>query len=248
MSSQETLWETFQLQDTPKVWSLIATIFGDLDGDRLAGKQLRTLLENVGVKPETIRVALHRLKNDGWIISSKTGREVTYSLSDHGREETLAAQTDIYRIDPKFSQVGRVFVVKDEATLLELQGPKILLAKNLVLMLDPEPGAPDSVWDLGCSRHPVPNWIETQLVPPHLVRQADGLLRSADCFDGIGEALSPEALASARLLFIHYWRKLALRDGTWAHVLMVPEGSVAQCHRRVTGILARTKKLTPPKV
>ena len=36
--------------ETPKTWSLIATVFGDLDGEQLSGKALWALLEPLGVK------------------------------------------------------------------------------------------------------------------------------------------------------------------------------------------------------
>ena len=61
--------------ESTKTWSLIATLFGDLDGDELSGKALWSLLAPLGIKPEATRVALHRLKKDGWIVAKKAGRE-----------------------------------------------------------------------------------------------------------------------------------------------------------------------------
>ena len=44
--------------DTLKTWSLIVTLFGDLEEKELSGAQIRTLLGHIGIKPEAIRVAL----------------------------------------------------------------------------------------------------------------------------------------------------------------------------------------------
>ena len=52
--------------DMPRVWSLIVTVFGDLaqrNGDEIAGPVLGEILAPVGVRPEAMRVALHRLRN-----------------------------------------------------------------------------------------------------------------------------------------------------------------------------------------
>jgi len=51
--------------DRNRVWSLVVTIFGDLaqgTGDTLSMQTLARITEPLGVKPEALRVALHRLK------------------------------------------------------------------------------------------------------------------------------------------------------------------------------------------
>ena len=55
---------------TPRVWSLIVTIFGDLareSGMSLSGTALSRMTARVDVRAEATRVALHRLRRDGWI-------------------------------------------------------------------------------------------------------------------------------------------------------------------------------------
>ena len=111
MSQFHPLIEDLLKLETPKTWSLIATIFGDLDGDSLSGKQIGALLSHAGIKPAASRVALHRLRNEGWIVSKKHGREVSYTLSDHARAETAAAQKDVYRRDVKFASGWNVLAL-----------------------------------------------------------------------------------------------------------------------------------------
>ena len=57
----------------PRVWSLLVTVFGDLaqDGSALPGTVLGEIMSRVGIKPEAMRVALHRLRKDGWIESER---------------------------------------------------------------------------------------------------------------------------------------------------------------------------------
>lgn len=81
------------------VWSILVTIFGDLarqPGDRISGALMTRLTEPMGIKPEAMRVALHRLRNDGWITSERQGRTSRYGLTPHGLTESDAASPRIY--------------------------------------------------------------------------------------------------------------------------------------------------------
>jgi phenylacetic acid degradation operon negative regulatory protein len=82
-----------------RVWSLLVTVFGDLaqnDGDVIEGPVLSVLMSDIGIKAEATRVALHRLRNDGWINSVKSGRNSLHSLTASGRQESSAASPRIY--------------------------------------------------------------------------------------------------------------------------------------------------------
>ncbi len=224
-----------RLENT-KTWSLIATIFGDLDGDRLSGKQLGTLLAPLGVKPEATRVALHRLKKDGWITSEKTGREVLYSLSDHGRQETFAAQKDVYRRDVKFAAGWRLIMMPVE-TAKPHDGPHILIDRGLFLIPKGNGRLPVDALELSLVQ-PIPEWFENGLAPPHVLAQA------AQLTDLAGQFLAGPRLGniSARLMFLHYWRKMALRTGTWAHIGLIPKGMMSKCHAAVTEVFEQTAR------
>ncbi|MFQ6547638.1 hypothetical protein AADZ90_006745 [Aestuariibius sp. 2305UL40-4] len=222
--------------ETTKTWSLIATIFGDLDGDRLSGKELGTLLAPLGVKPEAMRVALHRLKKDGWIISEKNGREVVYALSDHGRQETFAAQKDVYRRDVKFAEGWRLIMLPGEAAR-PYNGPHIAIDRGLLLVPKGAGALPADALELSLVE-PIPDWFESRLAPPHVWAQAGRLTDLAEQFLA-GPRLGQ---ISARLMFLHYWRKMALRTGTWAHIGLVPEGTMANCHAAVTEVFEQTSR------
>lgn len=240
MTSQlaKTLIDDLIALEPPKTWSLVVTIFGDLVSDSLTGKNLGTLLGHMNVKPEAIRVAMHRLKRDGWIIATMSGREVTYKLSEYGQSETMRVQKDIYRKDVKFSDGWRVIVTQQE---MDLPLHAINLSKNIMLLPLNGP-VPDDGFPLSLVQDSPPTWIQDQIVPAHLTEHAGRLLSLALRFKKLTPINSTQE-ATARLLFLHYWRKLALRDGTWAHIGLVPDGILAQCHRAVTEIIATTEKL-----
>ena len=224
--------------ESTKTWSLIATLFGDLDGDELSGKAIWSVLEPLGIKPEAMRVALHRLKKDGWIVSQKAGREVIYRLSDQARAETQAARLDVYRPDPKFDAGWRLVMLAPGSD--PINGPHVVLDKALILV--PQQAAvPDAALELTMS-DPIPVWVEDAMVPRHLRDQAVTLTGLAKAFLATGPAGDT---ITARLLFLHYWRKMALRLGTWAHIGIMPDGTMAQCQRAITDVLRDTDRIRP---
>lgn len=82
-----------------RVWSLMISLFGDLaqsKGDTIDGPVLSLIMNILDVKPEAVRVALHRLRNDGWIQSQKSGRISQHSLTEKGRRESALASPRIY--------------------------------------------------------------------------------------------------------------------------------------------------------
>lgn len=230
--------------EAPKTWSLIATVFGDLDGDALSGKQIGVLLSNAGIKPEASRVALHRLRHDGWIVSHKFGREVNYTLSDRGRAETAAAQRDVYRRDVKFADGWQALALDPEVVEPSAQG--IALCKHLILA--PKCESFGGALALSLAEGPLPSWVEDRLVPAHLLKHANALSDLARRFEPLQGQLTVADATTARLLLIHYWRKMALRMGVWAHIGLLPKGDMARCHRAVTDVLSETPKIVPPEV
>ena len=56
-----------------RVWSLMVSLFGDLaqaEGAGIDGPVLSRIMTAMQIRPEATRVALHRLRNDGWIAST----------------------------------------------------------------------------------------------------------------------------------------------------------------------------------
>ncbi|MEL6682875.1 MAG: hypothetical protein AAFQ09_09545 [Pseudomonadota bacterium] len=220
--------------DTLKTWSLIVTLFGDLEGEELSGAQIRTLLGHIGIKPDAIRVALHRLKSDGWISSSKRGREAIYEMTTMARAETKAVAPDIYRKTIKHQGNWRFCLTPNAPDRVDA----IMINPNLALLpLEATVDLPESVVLSGSDQN-LPPWIANGLVPENLVQIAANLTSIIRCVPYPVTVLDRQA---ARLLILHHWRRIALRTGAWAHANFQPNGHIRACHAQVVGILDATK-------
>lgn len=78
--------------DAPlKLWSVLVSCLGDVSQDgvvEVSGLTLTALVERVGLQPQAMRVALHRLKRDGWVESRRDGRIGFHRLSDAALAQT----------------------------------------------------------------------------------------------------------------------------------------------------------------
>lgn len=216
-----------------KTWSVIVTLFGDYDGDHLTGNQIREVLGHLRIKPEAIRVALHRLKADGWINAEKQGREAVYRLSPKGLRETQAAANDVYRQDLKFPQGWRFHLIREGVE----HATAIPITKDVLVA--PMEAADELEGSLVLApQHPtLPTWIEDRLVPHHLLQNARALVDVLQVVTTTEQNMSELDAMCLRLLVLHQWRRLALRLGSWAHISLLPEGVLAKSHTAVTTFL-----------
>ena len=226
--------------ETIKIWSLIVTLFGDMAGDELTGTQIRALLGHIGIKPEAIRVALHRLKSDGWITADKRGREAVYRLSAKGRRETDAVIEDVYRQNVKFPEGWRFLLVKD----VSAPAGSITITRELVLVPAALAAHVENGLVLESHGRDLPNWIEECLVPRPLLRIAEALTTILVSASPTGPDVAKPDEIALRLLVLHHWRRLALRPGSWAHIGLLPDGVLANCHAVVTAFLEKGKRLS----
>lgn len=99
-----------------RVWSLMVSLFGDLaqgEGDAIDGPVLSTIMTALDVRPEASRVALHRLRNDGWLQSHKVGRISQHSLTAQGRAESAAASPRIYAAPPELTEPWQMVMTEE---------------------------------------------------------------------------------------------------------------------------------------
>lgn len=218
--------------DSLKTWSVIVTLFGDLKNDRISGAQVRRLLGNAHIKPEAIRVALHRLKKDGWILVEKEGREALYRLSDIGRRETEAAARDVYRTTPKYAAPPQFVLMPPQIQA----GPFLEITKDVVLVPTGQAPLPEGL-ALQVSGQNIPAWLEHTLVSQRVLSNANRL--SAVVTQIMANAFDARDLDQhlLRLLVLHHWRRIALRPESWLHMALLPEGTIANCHQPVSDFL-----------
>ncbi|PWJ21928.1 PaaX family transcriptional regulator C-terminal domain-containing protein [Jannaschia seohaensis] len=187
----------------PRTWSVIVTIFGDLaraEGQEIDSATLARLCEAMGLRPEALRTALHRLHKEGWLERRRAGRHSVYRLSAQGRAESEAAQPRIYGPQP----VTRAYVVLGPDAEGHAVAPGIRVAAS------PVEGPETLTYPLDRA----PDWLRSALLPPETVALI-GATRAR--FDRLAQALEADlpqdALTRAvlRVLCVHAWRRIALR-------------------------------------
>lgn len=206
-----------------RTWSLIVTIFGDLaraPGAELPGPVLSAITARIGIKPEAMRVALHRLRKDDWLASRREGRVSHYLLTEAGRAESERATARIYAASPPEPTRWHLLVAgpMDPAERLEREGAQaaagyVSLAPGTWLGPGPAPANPGEMFAFEGAPAPLPGWLREEIMPTALAKAyadfATALAAAARALPhgGIG-ALDRAAL---RVLVVHGWRRLVLR-------------------------------------
>ncbi|MEW7009177.1 hypothetical protein [Lentilitoribacter sp. EG35] len=224
--------------ETIKVWSLIVTLFGDLGREEpvsLAGKDIRYLLGHIGIKPEAIRVALHRLKKDGWIVSNKVGRQSIYRLSENGILQTRLAYKDVYREDVKYDAGWKLQLQMDDTCDEHL--PKLQVFKNVVWVPCGVDQSQSTTMEVTIDIDNVPDWFLERTIPNNIKVTAENYLSATKQLSTSLKSFDEQDRAAIRLLALHHWRKMALRDNTWLHIWLFKNGVFAQCHSAICSLL-----------
>ena len=86
-----------------RTWSLIVTLYGDAIVPRGGDVGLAAVLEfcsHLGIGPGVVRTAMSRLAADGWLTRRRVGRHSFYALAARGRETFREASARIYHPQP----------------------------------------------------------------------------------------------------------------------------------------------------
>lgn len=207
------------------VWSILVTIFGDLarrPGDRISGSLLSRLTEPMGIKPEAMRVALHRLRNDGWLTSERQGRTSRYSLTAHGLSESDAASPRIYAETAPTVERGPWHLLLGESGPASQRGEVekawrgrgyVPITPGAYLARGAAPGdSPDFLVIEGTPTQ-VPGWLRARIGPPDLAnayRALEGALDKALPHIAKAAHIPPLEAAILRVVIVHNWRRALL--------------------------------------
>src|ERR1700754_4162323 len=218
-----------QLRREPsRTGSIVITVFGDAIVPRGGSVWLGTLLaffESLDIDGSVVRTAMSRLAADGWLTREKVGRNSFYRLAEKGRETFEAATRHIY--DPPPSDwTGRFELLligngedRDAAReALKNAGfgspiPGVWVAPSGVPIPDEAGGAirlEVSAEDESGRRLLRESWP--------LDRTADAYLKFIKTFEplrgwiGRREPLTDVDAFTARILLIHHYRRVVLRD------------------------------------
>jgi phenylacetic acid degradation operon negative regulatory protein len=244
-----------QLKREPsRTGSIVITVFGDAIVPRGGSVWLGTLLEffkTLDIDSGVVRTAMSRLAADGWLERTKVGRNSFYRLVKKGRQTFDAATRHIY--DPHVSDwTGRFELLligasedRDAARdALKNAGfgsplPGVWVAPSGVPIPEEAAGAirlEVSAEDDSGRRLLRESW------PLH--RTADAYLKFMTLFEpmrgflGRRERLSDADAFTARILLIHHYRRVVLRDPLLPTALL-PEDWPGRAARQLCGEIYR---------
>jgi phenylacetic acid degradation operon negative regulatory protein len=228
-----------------RVWSLMVSLFGDLargEGERIPGPVLSSIMATMDVRPEAARVALHRLRIDGWITSVKEGRISLHSLTPMGRSESAAASLRIYATRDDLPREWQVAILPETAQMT----PSALVARGFVMLFPrtfigpADARAPDDA--LCLAGDAVPNWVRADIAPLNLSGEYQTLHDAlSDIITDLPRAddLSALQVAALRCLIVHNWRRLVLRHPALPRALVDEDWPGHLCHGQVADLLAQ---------
>ena len=244
-----------QLKREPsRTGSIIITVFGDAIVPRGGAVWLGTLLAffaALDIDGNVVRTAMSRLAADGWLERSKVGRNSFYRLAKKGQHTFETATQHIY--DPPPSDwTGRF-----ELLLIGNAEDRDIARDAL---RDAGFGSPlPGVW-VAPSGVPVPEEAAKAIrlevsaeddSGRRLLSESWPLERTAEAYVkfmktfaplsdwlGRGEALSDIDAFTARILLIHHYRRVVLRDPLLPHALL-PKDWPGQAARKLCGAIYR---------
>jgi phenylacetic acid degradation operon negative regulatory protein len=204
-----------------KVWSLIVTLMGDrlrLNAGAIQNRDLTAILGLLGITPQAIRVAVHRLRRDAWIITEKSGRMSCYSLTQDAATKTITVADLVYEtpadapnqlqlvvVDPRGEQISQEAPTQNDSIFWIGQNTGLRMCAN----------SDDAQLLATVERAALPRWI---------VEKADHAAKIDDLIwlSGFLTSLAqhdPQLdvdVHAARLLALHAWRRFILRSNLLA--------------------------------
>jgi phenylacetic acid degradation operon negative regulatory protein len=249
MADPSPLAATLARTGPPRIASLIVTIWGDAvapRGGSLWLGSLQAILDRFGCTPGQVRTAMSRLAEEGWLARNRVGRLSFYRLGPRGEAAFGAAAARIYAGRAPFWD-GRLRLVlladAAEREALLAQGFGLLPGGALIAATGDPAALPPRVPVLVATPREA---AEARLLAARawpLEGLAAGYRRFRDAFAPLEGAALPTAEAlPLRLLLVHEWRRLVLRDPLLPPELL-PEAWPGGPARALAGALYR--RLTP---
>src|SRR5215470_6144071 len=242
-----------QLKREPsRTGSIVITVFGDAIVPRGGSAWLGTLLEffkALDIEGGVVRTAMSRLATDGWLERNKVGRNSFYRLVENGRQTFDIATKHIYG-PPSSEWTGRFELLLIGNT--EDRDASREALKNAGFG-SPLPG----VW-VAPSGVPVPEEAARAIrlevsaeddSGRRLLRESWPLDRTADAYlkfmktfeplrawSGRRDALTEADAFTARILLIHHYRRVVLRDPLLPDSLLPADWPGGAARRLCAGI------------
>lgn len=233
-----------------RTWSILVTIFGDLaqnSEDEISGPLLSSITQLIGIKPQAMRVALHRLRRDGWIVTEKSGRTSKHRLSEFGLDQSVIASPQIYDRNVRAPETWHILIANPEAQVDE----KNLVTRGYCRVLPnvfigggagPQQTSDFLIVDGKLSS--IPEWLQTSIADTATVDDHSRLNRSLGIVESaLEDGYAPTIIETAviRTLIVHDWRRIVLRQPDLS-LELVPQSPAAQCRSNVWKLLERLER------
>ncbi len=230
-----------------KVWSVVVTVLGDLlqsEDAWLSGPVLDALVGRLGINNQALRVAVHRLRRDGWITSEKRGRLSAHQLTAKGWAETEAVRAQIYGTAETAAVVWMAIggATLTAAEFLEvLPDHAVALSARSALAATTVRPNPDILLSRFVPER-MPKWAASALAPPEMCDGYDAL--SAVVERVLAQATPDGVLdrTALRLVILHHWRRLRLRHGAVQDAVLPADWQGARARRLVMQALTRLER------
>lgn len=227
-----------------RVWSLMVTLFGDLaqaENTEIDGPILSAVMSEMDVRPEAVRVALHRLRNDGWIVSHKHGRTRRHALTPTSRRETLTASAKIYASPATQEQDWHLILLEDRASAPReemAQSGFIALMPRVYLASSRTTPPRDALVLPGTA---APDWLRAEAGAQMLEAEYSALLPVLQIANATlnTEDLDALQITVLRCLIVHNWRRIVLRHPTLPRAVLPQDWPGHACHLLVDMLLSR---------
>ncbi len=250
--SFESIIEELAGSGNSRTWSILVTIFGDLaqkTGDEISGPLLSSLTQRIGIKPQAMRVALHRLRRDGWIATEKVGRTSKHRLTEYGLSQSLIASPRIYAATINPPEAWHVLLANPDTQIdeknLVIRGYRRVLPNVHVGAGHAPQGVGDFLVVEG-TLSTIPEWLQALIADAATVEEYIRLEQNLDVVAGaLDNGYSPTISETAviRALIVHDWRRIVLRQPNLS-LELVPGSPSAQCRANVWKLLARLERPT----
>lgn len=234
-----------------KLWSVVVTCLGDLSQDgpaEVSGVILSALVERIGLQPQAMRVALHRLKRDGWIDSRRDGRIGYHRLSDAALRQTQSVSDRIYGAGVPAAEALLAGFPPDASDVLDVLPPDISvvqITRNFALLTGDLTDLPED-WLLATpSNQVLPAWVVETLTKAACEEEFRQLAKQ---LDGIAIPASPLDRFALRVLAVHGWRRLILRSNPAAEAALGADRAELSCRASVLDLLDRLGRIPPEEI
>ncbi len=217
-----------------KIWSLVVTVFGDLaaqEHDSLSGVQLKALFEIMSIKPDALRVALHRLMKDGWIVSERIGRNSEYRLSEFGIAETKKVWQRVYRPVHETNRQWYIAVLPNSLPNNDVRTVK--LAAQTYIVDQSFLAENDHAISFPFQAATAPAWIGEKILKDGIGELSTTLLSAFDNMPNTASVVNDIQRVAIRILCMHQWRRIVLRDASLLHMQYFEKGNIRRCHDHI---------------